>query len=148
VETPTSAGKLVRMTVPVRDAVTSKAVGSEGISIPSNRSIRDRRADWSFRKRPSNVHSIRESRPSSGEEGARKEVHWTIWSASRLPAWGRWALVGAFALTLAWISLLYRKNRPAASRVVTQGAITVSQPFSASTSVNSASALSNVPTEK
>src|SRR5215467_12272567 len=37
VESPIPAGKLVRMRVPVADAVALKAVGSEGISIPSKR---------------------------------------------------------------------------------------------------------------
>ena len=148
VEASTSAGKLVRMRVPVQDAVAPKAVGSEGIAVPSNRAIRDRRADWG-RKRPSNVHSIRESKPDSGEERARQEVHWTIWSRNRLPAWGRWALVGAFALILVWISLHYPKNRSAARMVVAQGTIKVSPPFPASTSAGSASALSKVvPTEE
>jgi hypothetical protein len=126
VEIPSSAGKLVRMRVPVRDAVPPETVAAEGISI-----LR-----------------IRESKPYRGEERAGKQVLWTMWSANRFPAWGRWALAGVFALPPVWVSLHYRENRPAASRVVTQGAITASQPFSRSLAVSSRSALSKaVPIE-
>jgi Gram-negative bacterial TonB protein C-terminal len=142
VETPTSTGKLVSMRVPLPDAVAPKAVGSEGISILSNRAVRDRRAAWGFGRRPSNVHRIREFRSYAGQEHARKEAPWTMWSANRFPAWGRWALAGVFALTPVWLPLHYRKNRPAASRVVTQGTIEASQAFSRSPALASASPLS------
>ena len=148
-EAPTSSAKLVRMRLPVQDAVAPKAVGSEGISISSNRAVRDRTAGWGFRKKPTNVHSIRDFRPYSREKRPSKEVHWTICIRNRVPVWGRWTLLSAFALTLTWVSLYYRTNRPRASLVVTQGATNVSQALSTSTSVSSTSALSNLlPTEK
>jgi len=149
VEAPISAGKLVRMRVPVADVVAPRAVGSEGISIRSNRAVRDREAERGFRKRRSNVQSIAESLPYSGEERAPHQAVWTSWNANRLPTWRGWVLVGACALTLAGISLQYRKYRPAASAVVAQDAINVSRAFSATPSVSSASAASNVvPTVK
>ena len=148
-EAPISSAKLVRMRVPVQDAVAPKAVGSEGISIPSNRAVSDRTAGWDFRKRPTKVHNIRDSRPYSGEKRPSKEVHWTICIQNRVPLWGRWALLSAFAFTLAWVSLHYRTKRPRASMVVAQSATNVSQPLSASISVSSASARSKLlPTEK
>jgi outer membrane biosynthesis protein TonB len=138
------AGKVVRISASAVDAVAPRAVGLEAISIPSNRAVRERKADWDFRKRRNNVQSIKESKPNSGEERAREEVRWTISSVNRLRAWGRWALVAAFGLTLAWISLHHRKNRPVVPGVVAQSGINVSLPSFGSTSASSASAPARV----
>jgi len=109
--------KLVRMSVPA--FMTSQAVGSEEISLPSKRPAR---AENGHLREPSRIQPISEDRQDSGKLIASKTGARLHWRANQLEGWGRWAVVGLCGLAVVGIRLHFQRSQPAASMAIAQAA--------------------------
>jgi Gram-negative bacterial TonB protein C-terminal len=127
-------GKLVSMSVPDTDVILSRAVGSEGISIPSNRAKNIRTAVGRFRKHSGNVEYVSASKSGSAEQSKTKGAVPVPVGSDAGRTWGRLGgpLVAAFGTALIGILFYLREGRRFAPINVPQIAIEARKPSSES----------------
>ena len=126
--------KLVSMSAPDADVVLSRAVGSEGISIRSNRTANIRTAVGRLRKHNGNVQYISASKPDSAVQSETKEANPVPIGSDAGRTRGRLAgaLVAACGMALIGMLFYFREGRLAPSITVPQVAIEAQKPSSGS----------------
>jgi len=131
---PTS--KLVEMRTTSADVAASRAVGSEGISIRSNRAAYNRIDVGRLHRQSANVQYISAPKQDSAEQSETKEASPPSVDSDARRTWSRnrvgWALVAACGAALLGILFYFREGRLAPPITVPQVAIEAHEPTSGS----------------